>query len=164
MKITACTALALALAGCTGDGAPHGRAATASAAPSAPRPSFGNLMAEVGRRFELAGRAAEANRYELAAFEAREIREVFEDDIPGAELPKEGPTTHIPAEAKAFLPIDAELEKAATAKDAHAFELAFQHAAAACNGCHAASGKPFIQIPTALGKAVPDVEPVPPAR
>src|SRR5579863_10292788 len=69
----------------------------------APRESLGNVMAEVARRFELAGRAANANRFELAEFEAGEIAELFETDVPNAELPKEGPTAHIPAMAKSFL-------------------------------------------------------------
>ena len=63
-------------------------------------------MVQVGRRFELAGRAAVANRFELAAFEAGELGELFENDVPRASLPKEGPTTQIPAMAKAFLGLD----------------------------------------------------------
>ena len=60
-------------------------------------------MVEVARRFEIAGRAMNANRFELAEFEVGEIEELFEDDVPDAELPKEGPTAHIPAVAKGFL-------------------------------------------------------------
>ena len=64
----------------------------AKGAASEPRPHFGSVMAEVGRRFELAGRAGLANRFELAAFEVGEIGELFEGELPRAELPKEGPT------------------------------------------------------------------------
>src|SRR5208282_2906106 len=68
-----------------------------------PRESLGSVMVQVARRFEITGRAANANRFELAEFEAGEIGELFETDVPNAELPKEGPTAQIPAMAKAFL-------------------------------------------------------------
>jgi hypothetical protein len=119
-------------------------------------------MAEVARRFETAGRAAVAKRYELAAFEAGELGELFEDDVPRASPPKEGPTAHLPAMAKAFLDAHpATLEKAAQARDAKAFAAAFAQAAHACNQCHDASGKAFIHVPDVPGKAVPDVDPLP---
>jgi hypothetical protein len=127
-----------------------------------PRESLGNVMAQVARRFELAGRAATANRFELAEFEAGEIEELFETDVPAAEMPKEGPTAQIPALAKAFLSTNApELKKAAAAGDRAAFTAAFRSASAACNACHLASAKAFIQVPSEMGKAVPDIEPLP---
>jgi hypothetical protein len=118
-------------------------------------------MADVARRFEIAGRAEAAGRFELAEFEAGEIEELFETDVPSAELPKEGPTAHIPAMAKAFLATNApELRKAAASKDRKAFDAAFQRTAAACNGCHAASAKGFIEVPTTPGSSVPVVDPL----
>jgi hypothetical protein len=135
---------------------------SAPSSTSAPRDGLGNVMVQVARRFEIAGRAATANRFELAEFEAGEIEELFESDVPGAELPKEGPTAHIPAMAKAFLDTNApELKKAAGAKDRVAFAVAFQHAAAACNACHQSSGKGFIQVPSEPGRGVPELEPLP---
>ncbi|HEY1691632.1 MAG TPA: hypothetical protein VGG39_05705 [Polyangiaceae bacterium] len=129
--------------------------------PPAPRQSLGNVMAEVARRFELAGKAANANRFELAEFEAGEIEELFESDVPNAELPKEGPTAHIPATAKAFLETNApDLKKAAAAHDEAAFAAAFQRTSAACNGCHKASDKAFIEVPSVPGMSVPRVDPV----
>ena len=139
-------------------------AATACKAPPAPAPreSLGNVMVQVGRRFEVAGRAAAAGRYELAEFEAGELQELFESDVPTAELPKEGPTVQIPAMAKAFLETNApELRKAAAAKDSAAFSAAFARAAAACNGCHTASQKAFIQVPAIPGRGVPEIDPAP---
>ncbi len=130
--------------------------------PPAQKQGLGNVMVQVARRFELAGRAAQANRFELAEFEAGEIEETFENDVPGAELPKEGPTAQFPPLAKAFLETNArELREAAARKDRASFDLAFQHAAAACNGCHEASAKPFIHVPSVPGKPVPDVDPLP---
>ncbi len=127
----------------------------------APNPlRFGAVMAEVGRRFELSGRAIDANRFELAGFEAGEIQELFETDLPRAELPKEGPTAPIAAMADAFAKTyPAELIKAAKARDARAFGAAFARASAACNACHQASGHAFIQIPSVPGKVVPDLDP-----
>lgn len=122
-------------------------------------------MVEVARRFELTGRAFAANRFELAEFEAGEIGETFEDDVPHAELPKEGPTAHILPMAKAFLETNVtELKRAAASRDRRTFDGAFERTAAACNGCHQTSAKGFIQVPTAVGKAVPELEPVPAAR
>lgn len=71
--------------------------------PAEQAPGLGEVMVQVGRRFEIAGRAAEAGRFELAAFEAGELEELFEKEVPRASLPKEGPTAQIPAMAKAFL-------------------------------------------------------------
>ena len=106
-----------------------------SASPPEPRaterqaeaPAFGEVMVQVARRFEVAGQAASANRFELAAFEASELGELFENDVPRASLPKEGPTAQIPTLAKAFLEsIPPELTRAAAAKDRAAFAAAFQ--------------------------------------
>jgi hypothetical protein len=128
----------------------------------APRESLGNVMVQVARRFEIAGRAANAGRFELAEFEAGEIEELFEGDVPNAELPKEGPTAHIPAMAKSFLDANApDLKKAAASKDRAAFAAAFQRASAACNACHRASAKGFIEVPSEPGKGVPDLEALP---
>ncbi len=116
----------------------------------------------VGRRFETAGRAAVANRWELAAFEADELGELFESDVPHAQLPKEGPTAQIPALTKAFLDTAPKaLAKAAAAKDRAQFAAAFRAAAGQCNACHAASEKAYIEVPTVPGQAVPVLDPLP---
>jgi cytochrome c553 len=120
-------------------------------------------MVQVGRRFEVAGRAASANRFELAALEANELGELFENDVPRARVPKEGPTAQIPAMAKAFLDsMTPELNKAAASGDRAAFALAFQHAAAMCNACHESAAKGFIQVPSVPGQSVPMLDPLPP--
>ncbi len=147
--------------GCSRGSSPTPEGATMSAG----KVSLGNVMVGIARRFEIAGRAAKANRFELAEFEAGEIEEAFESDVPGAELPQEGPTAHIPVMAKSFLLGNApELRKAAAAKDPVAFAAAFQHAAAVCNACHQAAAKGFIQVPSEPGEAVPDLglTPAPP--
>jgi mono/diheme cytochrome c family protein len=131
-------------------------------ATTAPKHGLGSVMADVGRRFELAGRAASAGRFELAAYEADELGELFEWDVREAAMPKEGPVAHIPAMALAFAQTSAsEMRRAAEAKDGTAFAMAFQRAAAACNACHQASGKGFIEVPSEPGRAVPVLDPSP---
>jgi DNA-binding beta-propeller fold protein YncE len=132
----------------------------ASAPAGEAHPSLGSLMVEVARRFEVAGRAAVANRFDLAEFEVGEIGEVFEDDIPHAELPKEGPTAHIQAMAKAFLATSVpDLKKAAASHERKTFDAAFERTALMCNSCHQASAKAFIEVPRIPGKPVPDLDP-----
>jgi hypothetical protein len=139
--------------------APAGNAG-AGASPQPEGPGLGEVMAQVGRRFEVAGRAAEAGRFQLADFEVGELEELFEGDVPRAALPKEGPTAHIPAMAQSFLKVALpELKQAAAKNDRVAFAEAFGHAAAQCNGCHQASAKAFIEIPLVPGKAVPSLDP-----
>ena len=132
-------------------------------APSPPEPParYGALMSEVGARFERMGRAAAAHRRELAAFELGEIGEIFEEDLPGAEPPRESQGVDLGGVADAFrrtnLP---ELKAALDSKDAAAFRAAYARAAETCNGCHRASGHVFIEIPTEPGQPVPRLDPV----
>jgi len=126
--------------------------------------ALGEVMAQVGRRFELVGRAGVAGRYELADFEVGELSELFEDDVPRASLPKEGPTAHIPGMAEAFLKIAVpDLRQAVAKKDQAALAEAFQRTATLCNGCHRASAKGFIEVPTVPGRGVPALDPAPTA-
>ena len=131
-------------------------------AASATVPGLGEVMSQVGHRFELAGRAAKANRFEMAAYEVGELEELFETDVPRAALPKEGPTAQIPSMAKAFLEtVPPDMSRAAASQDPAVFGAAFQRAAAMCNACHQASAKAFIQVPAIPGHAVPDLDPLP---
>ena len=136
-----------------------GCAACSRTSPHQPR--YGEAMGEVGRRFELAGRAAAASRFELAAFEVDEMGEVF-SQLPHAELPKDCDAKVLPPMVEDFRNTELpELARAAKGRDGHAFADAFARAAAACNACHVASGHGFIEVPTKPGKAVPDVDPAP---
>jgi hypothetical protein len=121
-------------------------------------------MAEVGRRWELAGRAAAANRFELAAFEIGEIEELFAGDLSRAELPKEGPSAQLPSLASAWVNTHPPALKKATEKhDAAAFAAEFERASGTCNACHKASEHGFLEIPTVAGKPVPNFDPLPAA-
>jgi hypothetical protein len=118
-------------------------------------------MVDVGRRFEVLGRAGAASRWELAAYEADELGEIFENDVPHASLPKEGPTAQIAAMSKQFLQsAPPALIKAAQAKDPVAFNAAYADASVLCNACHQSAEKGFIQVPAIPGQAVPVLVPV----
>ena len=135
--------------------------ATAEPAPEALRPRYGTVMIEIGQRFETVGRAALANRWELAAFETDELDELFEEDLRNAEPPKKGPTRALPGMADSFrgMHIPA-LSRAIKSRDKKAFNEAFTAAAAACNGCHDSSSHRFIEIAEAPGKPVLVLDPL----
>jgi hypothetical protein len=149
---------ALALVGCT----PSGKSTAGDAGPAAPARRYGDAMSELGRRFELAGRAAAAGRFELARFELSEIDEILDEDLPRAEPPKVGANVDLSGLVKAFAQTNLrELNRAVEARDRAAFAAAFNRAAVACNGCHAATSHGFIEIPGELGATVPKLDPVP---
>jgi hypothetical protein len=128
--------------------------------PEAPA-RFGALMAEVGQRFERMGRAANSRRLDLALFEVEEIGEVFEEDLPKAEPPRENAGVNLPGVEQAFSQTNLpELKAALTARDMAAFKAAYARAAETCNGCHRSSGHGFIEIPTEPGQPVPRLDPL----
>ena len=136
--------------------------APVQAAAPAPKESWGASMAEVGRRFELVGRAALAGRTDFARYELEEIGEVFEDALPNAEPPHEGHPEVLPVMRPAFLATNLpDLRRAVDARDRAGFTAAFARTAQACNGCHTASGHAFIEIPETPGVPVPRLDPVP---
>src|SRR5579872_5929791 len=156
-------ACALILTACShGD---HGSATSGDLSGNVPRPRLGAVMSEVGRRFELAGRAAIGGKFDLAAYEADEIGELFEEDVGRAEPPQEGNPSVIAPMATTFgATFPKALIQAATSHDRAAFEAAFARTSEACNACHQASGHGFIGVPSAPGRPVPDVgdAPMPP--
>jgi len=130
-------------------------------APPPPEPParYGALMSEVGARFERMARAASAGRRELASFELGEIEEIFEEDLPRAEAPRESQGVDLNGVADAFrrtnLP---DLKSALEAKDPAAFPAAYARAAETCNGCHRVSGHVFVEIPLRPGDPIPRLD------
>lgn len=123
-------------------------------------PRYGAVMAEIGQRFELSGRAFDAGRFELAAFEVGELSELFNQDLPRAEPPKEGPRENLKSMADAFAKVSpARLKSAIGSRDPLAFRAAYKEAAVSCNSCHAASGHGFIEVPSEPNKPVPNLDP-----
>jgi hypothetical protein len=145
-----------------GDNAGPPSGGTKAVASAEPQPRYGELMSEVGHRFETMGRAVKAHRYELAAFQLDELEEVFEEDLPRAERPKVPTEVNLNGLAEAFRTTHPpELDAAIKAHDQRAFAKAFGRAAETCNGCHKATGHPFIEVPSAPGSAVPRMDPIP---
>ncbi len=129
-------------------------------APAAPGPHFGDVMTQVGRRFELLGRAMQARRWELADFELGELRESF-DDIPTAQIPRDV-KADVRQLARGFVPtIEASLQEAVAKRDTAAAATSFASAAQVCNACHQASARRFIEVPDKLGEAVPRLDALP---
>ncbi len=98
---------------------------------SGPRPTWCATMGEVGRRFELVGRAATAGRMELARYHVGEIEEVFEDTLTHAEPPREGQTSVLQPMRATFLQTNVpELRRVLDARDRQGFVAAFERTAA----------------------------------
>ncbi|MGE0712584.1 MAG: hypothetical protein AB7N76_33290 [Planctomycetota bacterium] len=119
-------------------------------------------MAGVARRFELLGRAGAAGRFEFAEYQLGELEEVFAGPLLAAERPKEGHPEVLPAMQYSFVEqVVPELRRGIASLDSGVFSAAFARAAARCNGCHEASGHGFIRVPSAPGRAIPDLDPAP---
>ncbi|MCB9572485.1 MAG: hypothetical protein H6709_10395 [Kofleriaceae bacterium] len=129
-------------------------------APGAAPRRFGDAMAEVGRRFERAGRAVIAGRWDLADYDLGELGEVFDDDLRHAARPEDVPSDPQPAIAEFAATALPRLQAAVRAHDRAGYDAAVAAAAQACNACHEASAKAFIVVPSATGAAVPELSPV----
>ncbi len=107
------------------------------------QPGLGTVMIEYGKRFYRMYVAAEEGNWDLAKYEleeAKEIQEVGETTRPNnAEKLKNFESTYLDP-----------IEKAIDAKDLSAFENAYNNAIKGCNGCHAATGHPYIKYPDAM--------------
>jgi hypothetical protein len=111
-------------------------------------------MMEIGMRFERAGRAALAGRWDLATYDVDELAEVFDADL-RTTWGHEPPLSALARELTSG-PLRA-LQEAARRRDDQTFRNAFAAAAGTCNRCHHAAAMGFIQIPETLGARVPIV-------
>lgn len=134
----------------------HGDAAEAEEfGPMPPSRHLGEMMAEVGRRLERAGRAVDANRWELAAYDVGELEEVFEGEVAVVVTPEDVPLDvgKVAAQfARTQLPA---LERAIASRDRATFERAFAQTTDACNACHRAANHGYIEVPSVIGEAIP---------
>jgi hypothetical protein len=98
--------------------------------------------------------AGHAGNWALAEYEAKELRETFEDiatyqgswnDFPIAKL----------AETNLVPPLD-EMDKAIKDESEAGFKTAYDKVTAACNSCHQATGNAFVAIRTPPGTDFPD--------
>lgn len=121
-------------------------------------PRFGELMEDVGRRFERVGRATAAHRWELATFELGELDEDF-DDVPTAKLPEDVHEEALRPFIKSYT--STALRSALVARDGAAVASAYAGVAKVCNACHQANARGFVEVPSTPGAAVPVMDPVP---
>ena len=120
-------------------------------------------MSEVGRRFEVLGRALLAGRFELAEYELGELEESFTDTLPNAAPPREGHPEVLPGLEGTFRAIHLpDLRKALKARDGAQATKSFERMAAGCNHCHVEAGHGFIEVPRVPGHPVPVTEPLSP--
>ena len=126
-------------------------------------PGVGSLMSGVQLHFAKLHFAASAGNWELAAFELHEVEENLEK---AALLRPEENGVDLGGVTAAFRQTQlAALKAAAEAGDPPAFRSAYAEAVSVCNGCHAATGRPFIVIvePTAPPVSNQQWEPPAPA-
>lgn len=124
-----------------------------------PNLRIGHVMAEVGYRFEMAGQAAQSERWELAEYQSQEIAEMFDMDMSRALLPGDCNDDIADTMYGNLLRQLPELRDAAGDQDADAFAEQFAIASGNCNGCHAGCNVAFIQVPDTPGAEVPRVAP-----
>lgn len=100
-------------------------------------------MIEVGLRMARFHRAAAAGAWELAAYDAHELREVFEDDLLPGTWRAKPPMQY---EARTFLdgPLP-QLEAAARTHDRD-WGKTFATVVTACNHCHSVGHNAFIIV------------------
>lgn len=122
-------------------GAPGG----ATSEPAKPyEPGLVEFMAHVQSHHAKLWLAGNARNWELADYQADELKELLEDIAKRIPVYKEIPVGKM-IEATTMPPIG-DLEAAIKARDGKAFASAFDKLTAACNSCHEAANRGFIVI------------------
>jgi hypothetical protein len=98
--------------------------------------------------------AGHAGNWPLAGYEAKELRETFEDIATYQGVWNNFPIAKL-AEANVIPPLG-ELDKAIEDKNQAGFKTAYEHVTAACDSCHQATGNASIVIRTPSGADFPD--------
>ena len=100
--------------------------------------------------------AGRAGNWPLAEYEAKELRETFEDIATYQGTWNNFPIAKL-AESNLVPPLDG-LDKAIKDKNQAAFKKAYDGVTAACNSCHQATGNEFVAVKTPSGADFPDQE------
>ena len=100
--------------------------------------------------------AGKAGNWPLAEYEAKELRETFEDITTYQGVWNDFPIAKL-AESNLTPPLD-EMDKAIKGKDQAGFKKAYDKVTAACNACHQATNNAFVVIKTPSGADFPDQE------
>jgi hypothetical protein len=98
--------------------------------------------------------AGHAGNWPLAEYEAKELRETFEDIATYQGTWNDFPIGKL-AETNLVPPMD-ELDKAIKDRSEAGFKKAYDKVTAACNSCHQATGNGFVAIKTPSGMDFPD--------
>jgi hypothetical protein len=98
--------------------------------------------------------AGHAGNWPLAEYEAKELRETFDDITTYQGVWNNFPIGKL-AETNLVPPLDM-LDKAIKEKDQAGFKTAYDKVTAACNSCHQATGNEFVAIRTPGGADFPD--------
>jgi cytochrome c553 len=100
--------------------------------------------------------AGHAGNWPLAGYEAKELRETFEDITTYQGTWNNFPIGKL-AETNLVPPLD-EMDKAIQDKNQAAFKKAYDKVTAACNSCHQATGNEFVSVKVPSGADFPDQE------
>jgi hypothetical protein len=100
--------------------------------------------------------AGHAGNWPLAEYEAKELRETFEDIATYQGIWNDFPIGKL-AETNLTPPLG-ELDQAIKDKNQAAFKKAYDKVTAACNSCHQATSNAFVVIKTPSGADFPDQE------
>jgi hypothetical protein len=98
--------------------------------------------------------AGSAKNWPLAEYEAKELRETFEDIATYQGVWHDYPIAKM-AQATLLEPLG-DLDTAIGAKNATDFEKAYDKVTAGCNACHQATGNEFIVLKAPAGMDFPD--------
>jgi len=98
--------------------------------------------------------AGHAGNWPLAEYEAKELRETFEDIGTYQGVWNNFPIAKL-AETNLVPPLD-EMDKAIKDKNQADFKKAYDKVTAACNSCHQATGNEFVSVKTPSGTDFPD--------
>ncbi|MCC6889331.1 MAG: hypothetical protein IT536_12420 [Hyphomicrobiales bacterium] len=132
--------------------AAFGRAVGEPAQPYAPGPiEYMVLVQNHHAKLWLAGNA---RNWDLAAYQADELKELLEDLAKRIPVYKDIPIAKM-IESIAMAPIH-DVEAAIKARDAKSFASAFDKVTAACNSCHEGSNRGFIVIQRPAASSFPN--------
>ena len=98
--------------------------------------------------------AGNARNWELAEYQADELKELIEDIATRVPVYKDVPVGKM-IEAATLPPLD-EIEKAIKARDSKVFVSAFDKLTVACNACHEAASRGFVVIQRPSASAFPN--------
>jgi hypothetical protein len=120
-------------------------------------PGLGDFMtAAVQPHHTKVGLAGHAGNWPLAEYEAKELRETFEDIATYQGVWNDFPIAKL-AETNLNPPLE-ELDQAIRGKNAAGFKKAYDKVTAACNACHQATNNGFVVIKSPAAQFFPDQE------